>query len=265
MKHTKLYGRLWLTRQQQNFLGHGRIALLEHIADYGSISKAAKAMKMGYKAAWDSVNVMNSLADKPLVVRISGGKGGGGTQLTEYAHELIRGYKQLEYSHYQYLQQLEQQYQHSFNLTPPSSLPSNQYVACIEKIESCCTLSHIFLQCTDDISMQVLISNTIFATQNLQCGHKVKIAVAPNTIQLISAQATEQYSMANQFPATVEYSYLQDNKVIIIMRLSPNITMMSYQQPEQLELFHQGDQVRILLHASQLTLITEQGSPSCTV
>lgn len=264
MKYTKLYGRLWLTRQQQNFLGHGRITLLEHIANYGSISKAAKTMKMSYKAAWDSVNIMNELADKPLVVRISGGKGGGGTQLTDYAYQLIEAYKQLEYSHHQYLQQLEQQYQHHFNFSP-SSLPTNQYTAQIEKIEHCCTLSHIFLQCADNIMMQVLVSNTVSSIQDLQCGHTVKVAVDPYTVKLVSTPVTEQYSMANQFNATVEHSFLEHHKIITLIRLSPHIMIMSYQHPEQADLFNQGDQVRILLHASQLTLITEQGHSLCTV
>ena len=44
----KADGRFWLTLNGKNFLGRGRIELLQRIRETGSISKAAKAMKMSY-------------------------------------------------------------------------------------------------------------------------------------------------------------------------------------------------------------------------
>ncbi|WP_294893646.1 winged helix-turn-helix domain-containing protein, partial [Sulfuricurvum sp. RIFOXYD12_FULL_44_77] len=82
-------GRFWLTKEGQSFLGAGRIELLERIDKTGSINAAAKEMKMSYKAAWERINGMNLLADQPLIERLTGGKGGGGTKLTPYARELI--------------------------------------------------------------------------------------------------------------------------------------------------------------------------------
>ncbi|MDX1296047.1 MAG: LysR family transcriptional regulator, partial [Sulfurimonadaceae bacterium] len=90
-----LFGHLWLKRGEKNFIGPGRIELLEQIMLHGSITKAAKAMKMSYKAAWDSVDAMNTLAPQPLVERITGGKGGGGTVVTAYAKELIAVYRDV--------------------------------------------------------------------------------------------------------------------------------------------------------------------------
>ena len=78
-------GRFWLTKENQSFLGAGRIELLERIDKTGSIHAAAKEMKMSYKAAWERINGMNALADHPLIERTTGGKGGGGTKLTPYA------------------------------------------------------------------------------------------------------------------------------------------------------------------------------------
>ena len=62
-------GRFWLDREGHSYLGAGRIELLEHIGECGSISQAAKRIGMSYKAAWDAVEAMNNLADRPLVVR----------------------------------------------------------------------------------------------------------------------------------------------------------------------------------------------------
>lgn len=60
-----LDGRLWITKDSKNFLGRGRVVLLEQIQKTGSIHAAAKAMKMSYKSAWDAVDAMNNLSDTP--------------------------------------------------------------------------------------------------------------------------------------------------------------------------------------------------------
>jgi hypothetical protein len=39
-----------------------RIALLQHIAEQGSITRAAKAAGISYKAAWDAIDELNNLA-----------------------------------------------------------------------------------------------------------------------------------------------------------------------------------------------------------
>ncbi|AZV46402.1 molybdenum transporter [Nautilia sp. PV-1] len=82
-------GNFWIEKEGKSFLGRGRIELLKKIDKYGSISKAAKEMKMSYKAAWDAVDIINNLAKERVVEKISGGKGGGGTRLTEYGKKLI--------------------------------------------------------------------------------------------------------------------------------------------------------------------------------
>jgi len=69
-----LNGRLWLSQNDKSFLGNGRIELLEQIDATGSISKASKNMKMSYKAAWDAIEVMNTLSQEPLIQRVSGEK-----------------------------------------------------------------------------------------------------------------------------------------------------------------------------------------------
>ena len=88
-------GNVWIRKDDRGFIGKGRVELLQNIQIYGSISKAAKKMKMSYKAAWDSVDIMNKLSNKPLVTKVTGGKGGGGTVITAYAKELIRAYLEV--------------------------------------------------------------------------------------------------------------------------------------------------------------------------
>jgi molybdate transport system regulatory protein len=91
-----LKGRIWISANDETFLGYGRIVLLERIKEYGSISKAAKSMEMSYKHAWDLVNSMNNLSKKPLVLTSVGGKNGGGTQLSEEGEKAIAIFWELQ-------------------------------------------------------------------------------------------------------------------------------------------------------------------------
>ncbi|VVO16758.1 TOBE domain-containing protein [Pseudomonas fluorescens] len=73
-----------------------RIALLQHIAEQGSITRAAKSAGLSYKAAWDAIDELNNLAQKPLVERSVGGKGGGGAKLSSEGERVLRLYQRLQ-------------------------------------------------------------------------------------------------------------------------------------------------------------------------
>ena len=107
-----LSGDLWLQQGSQLLGGADRIALLEAIHATGSMMKAAKAVGISYKTAWDRVQDMNNAAGHPLVDRMTGGSGGGGTQLTPYALELIGAFRQIEKIHEQVLSQLTKSLSH---------------------------------------------------------------------------------------------------------------------------------------------------------
>jgi len=96
LPHTKLTGKLLINTAMGSFLGDKRIRLLEAIDKFGSISQAAKAVPLSYKAAWDAVDDMNNVAPEPLVNRAAGGRHGGGTELTAFARRLIAFYRALE-------------------------------------------------------------------------------------------------------------------------------------------------------------------------
>lgn len=91
----EIHGRFWVKKDGKNYLGLGRVDLLKGIVNEGSMSKSAKNMRMSYKAAWDNIDTINKLADKPLVERFIGGKGGSGSVLTKEGHKAIEAYDEL--------------------------------------------------------------------------------------------------------------------------------------------------------------------------
>lgn len=79
-------------------LGPGKVTLLEKIAESGSISAAARAMNMSYKHAWDLIEEMNVLFGKPLVSTQTGGKDGGGAQLTAMGQAVVTRFRAIEHA-----------------------------------------------------------------------------------------------------------------------------------------------------------------------
>ena len=80
----------------ERYLGHGRIELLELIGLHGSIAKAAKAMGMSYKRAWYLADSINSTFSSPVIERQHGGKGGGSAHLTKFGEAIVRDYRAME-------------------------------------------------------------------------------------------------------------------------------------------------------------------------
>jgi molybdate transport system regulatory protein len=102
----ELTGSVWLERSGQKVFAEERIALLEKIGELGSITKAAKAVGISYKTAWDQVDLMNNLADKPLVERSVGGKGGGGTALTQAGLNVVKQFHIFDEEHRRFLENI---------------------------------------------------------------------------------------------------------------------------------------------------------------
>lgn len=77
-------------------VGPGKIDLLRAVEENGSISGAGRALGMSYKRAWSLLNETNEMCGRPVINAKMGGTGGGGASLTEFGHELIQLYDQIE-------------------------------------------------------------------------------------------------------------------------------------------------------------------------
>ncbi|MBX5158177.1 MULTISPECIES: winged helix-turn-helix domain-containing protein [unclassified Rhizobium] len=77
-------------------LGHGKMELLEHIRQTGSISAAGRAMDMSYRRAWLLVSEMNRMFCEQVVEPQRGGQKGGGAALTPFGEELLERFRRME-------------------------------------------------------------------------------------------------------------------------------------------------------------------------
>lgn len=77
-------------------IGPGKADLLQAIADSGSISAAARSLDMSYRRAWLLVDTMNRCFRAPVVAAATGGKGGGGAQITAFGLQVLASYRRME-------------------------------------------------------------------------------------------------------------------------------------------------------------------------
>ena len=82
-----------LYNQEKSF-GKG-VYELKKAQSFGSLSGAYKDMKMSNSKAWKILKRAEEDLDMPLVERISGGKDGGGSKLTQEGEELLDKYEKF--------------------------------------------------------------------------------------------------------------------------------------------------------------------------
>ena len=91
-------------------LGHEaadkRIDILRRIGEAGSISEAARAAGVSYKAGWQAIDTLSNLAGMALVERVVGGAGGGGARLSDAGKELLRAADELAQARAQVMERL---------------------------------------------------------------------------------------------------------------------------------------------------------------
>lgn len=135
-------GAVWLTVGGESFGGRDRVDLLRAIRQQGSITHAAKAVGMSYKAAWDAIDTMNTLAGAPLVARNAGGRGGGSTQLTPRGAKLVERFGQIDAAHQRFLKLLDDgsiDLEQEFSLLRTINLKTsarNQFVGTVSSVRA---------------------------------------------------------------------------------------------------------------------------------
>jgi len=201
-------GGLWLDRKGHSFLGDRRIALLESIEQHGSITHAAKAIDLSYKAAWDAVDAMNNLAEKPLVTRATGGSHGGGTQLTDYGRQVVKLYRKLESGHQRVLARMEAEIHDTEKLNDllraiaMKTSARNQLRGVVKTVRKGAVNADVILDLGDGLEIFANITNEAVAELGLKKGREA-IALIKSSFVLLSADLNPRISARNRLAGTV--------------------------------------------------------------
>lgn len=93
-KGNRLRPRIRIYHDDAIALGPGKINLLLLVAETGSLSEAARRMKLSYMKAWLLMQVMNTSFRCPLLKAGRGGSGGG-AELTPTGRRVLALYQKM--------------------------------------------------------------------------------------------------------------------------------------------------------------------------
>jgi molybdate transport system regulatory protein len=96
LKRPVLRGRIWVEIGPNKALTDAGADLLEQIEACHSLSEAARRLGFAYRRAWLLLDAMNRLWPQPVVITQTGGKHGGGAQLTDFGRDILHTYRDLQ-------------------------------------------------------------------------------------------------------------------------------------------------------------------------
>ena len=208
-KPIELHGSIWMTMSGENFGGAGRIDLLARIAECGSISQAAKSMKMSYKAAWDAIDTMNNLAGEPLVERLTGGKGGGGTRLTQRGEQLVANFRIIEREHRLFIDQLSRQAEgitHDFLLIRRMNMKTsarNQLLGKVARVSRGAINDEIELEIAGGLKIVAIVTHESTASLGLQIGAEAFALIKASSIIVVTEDGDARFSARNRLSGKI--------------------------------------------------------------
>lgn len=209
----RLMGKLLIETAVGSFLGDKRIRLLEAIDQHGSISQAAKAVPLSYKAAWEAVDNMNNLAPEPVVVRSAGGRHGGGTELTAFGRRLIAFYRALEQEYQGALEKLTGSLDQNGALDVAGfrqvlkrmsmrSSARNQFAGPIVAIKEGVVDSEVTIRLDPELELTAVVTRESAENLGLAKGRDVLALVKASSVLLL-VEEEGRISARNRFQGTV--------------------------------------------------------------
>jgi len=250
------------------FLGDTRIRLLEAIGELGSITQAAKTVPLSYKAAWDAVNTMNTLADEPLVERAVGGTGGGGTHLTAYGRRLVAFYRAMEESYQEVLDRVTQkfgsegpgdiqQYRGLLRRMSMKTSARNQFVGPISALRDGAVNCEVTLRLDAQTELVAIITRESAERLGLTLGKEVHAFIKAQSVMLMTDPAVHT-SSRNHLWGTITGIHVGSVNDEITLTLPGGrhvIAIINHESLEGMGLL-EGAEACALIQDSSITLAT---------
>jgi molybdate transport system regulatory protein len=184
------------------------LELLELIDATGSISSAATAMGMSYKAAWEAVESINNLSEQPLVERKAGGQKGGGTTLTTYGRRVVGAYRRLEQEREQILKALGSviddfdEYYHLIRRYDMKTSARNQFLGKVKSVKLGAINAEVIMDIGGGDALVAVITNESVEHLKLEIGSEVYALVKAPWVILTTSEDCKT-SARNELHGTV--------------------------------------------------------------
>jgi molybdate transport system regulatory protein len=259
-----LQGALWMTVAGENFGGHGRVALLASVAACGSITQAARSLGMSYKTAWDAIDSMNNLAGEPLVQRLVGGKGGGGTRLTPRGERLVENFRLIEREHRRFIEQLGRQaagITDDYLLVRRMAMKSsarNQFYGAVTRVSRGAVNDEVELAVAGGVKLVAVVTHDSVEELGLEQGSEVFALIKASSIILVTGDEGACFSARNRLRGVVARVRpgAVGSEVVIELPAGPTLdAVITHDSGQALDL-RPGQEVCAIFKASSVILGT---------
>lgn len=194
---------LWLLFAGRDLLVGKTIELLRQIDSKGSLSKAADAIPISYKNAWDMIDRLNNLSANPVVVTTTGGRHGGGTRLSEYGKSLLSLYLSLERSYeksFAEFQNAKLDTDQFFKMVKGICMKTsarNQLAGSVKRVIKGSINSEIVIDIGNDVNVRAVITNDSTDELGLAEGVDVVVLVKASAVILFPGEMRVKSSAEN--------------------------------------------------------------------
>jgi len=253
---------LWLLFAGRDLLMGKMIELLRQIDSKGSLTKAAESIPISYKTAWDMIDKLNNLSAHPVVVTATGGRNGGGTQLSEYGRSLLSLYSSLERSYekaFEGFQNVKLDTDRFFKVVKGICMKTsarNQLAGTVKKIVAGMINSEIVVDIGNDVKIAAVITNDSVKDLGLETGVDVIVLVKAPAIILFPGSAPVKSSLENMLLGRVIEVRLGmvSGEVIIELQGSKTITAIVTKDSVESLNIKEGNLLNAAFSASQVIL-----------
>ncbi len=254
---------MWLSTGARQQLASEQVDLLRAIAATGSISAAGRALGISYKTAWDRVENLNNMSTQALVVRSSGGAGGGGTRLTPQGKNILEGFDALQQIHDRFISELGRQIssvEELGNFMSNSLIRSsagNQFLGTVLQILEGAVNCEVSLQISQTQNIIAMISARSREQLQLEPGSTVVAIINPASV-ILSLDTTVRSSARNALVAPllrVRHGAVNSEVALDLGDGKTLLVSLSRHSAEAMEL-KQGQTVAALFKASSVILIS---------
>lgn len=245
-------------------MGADRLRLLAEIRDLGSISAAARAVGLSYKAAWDGVNAMNNLFGQPLVISQTGGKQGGGASLTPAGEQVLSAFASVEAELERFVGRLEVRLQQIDANVSSAALWSmlmktsarNLFRCTVDKIIGGAVNSEVLLKLTDGQRLSAIITKQSVSELGLEAGEVCFVLIKSSFVILAPKDGFAKSSAGNRLCGTIikhDKGAVNDEVILDLGGGKTLVAIITNDSAQELG-FREGDKVAALINASNIIL-----------
>jgi len=261
---SKIDAMLALRSDGRLLVGRDRIAILEAVAQHGSITEAAKVLGFSYKAAWDAVAAINNLMPRPVLITQTGGRRGGGAVVTEEGQRLIIAFRRLEaklarISTLIAEEGLDTHTDLLFWSVAMKTSARNVFRCTVTEVRRAPVNVEVVLKVSDAHSIIAVVTNDSADDLGLEIGREAVALVKASFVMLARADDGLKLSTPNRIAGTVLERIDGGVNSEIVLDIGGGKTLVSVVTRAGADEFplHPGDQVCAFFNTSQVILAVD--------